>query len=147
MQCLRKKEYYVDNKKQILLVLLQQFFQAVIASCRREVQVNFVYMFIRFIILSSTYDFPLSFFCLSNMCYCKLATKIFSKKIRVLKKSCLHSTCSTVMAKNFKRIHVKEFLFTEITVLECATLPNNELLHRHFPTFLNTIVDWYITTV
>ena len=77
----------------------------------------------------------------------ELATKIFSKKIRVLKKACLHSTCSTVMAKNFKRIHVKEFLFTEITVLECATLPNNELLHRHFPMFLNTIVDWYITTV
>ena len=46
------------------------------------------------------------------------------------------------MSKKFKRIPVEEFLFSEITVLESATLPN-ELLHSHFPKFLITIIEWY----
>ena len=75
------------------------------------------------------------------------ATKMFSKKIGVLKKACLHINCSTVVTKKFKRIPVEEFLFSEITVLERATLPNNELLHIHFPMFLIAIVEWYTTMV
>ena len=107
------------------------------------VEMSFIYIFIRFIVLSSTYDFPLSFCCLINMCYCNKRTfhqNIFWK-ISVLKKACLCSSCSTVRTKKFKRIHVEEFLFSEITVLERATLLDNEVLHRHFPTFL--IVQWY----
>ena len=30
---------------------------------------------------------------------------------------------------------------SEITVLECATLLDNELIHRYFPTFLIVIVE------
>ena len=64
----------------------------------------------------------------------------------VLKKAYLHSCRSTVVTKKFKRIPVEEFFFSEITVLESATLPN-ELLHSHFPKFLMTIVEWYIIMV
>ena len=51
-------------------------------------------------------------------------------------KALLCSSCSTIKTKIFKRITVEQFLFGEITVLQLATLPDNELLHRHFPTFL-----------
>ena len=60
-----------------------------------------------------------------------------------MKKAYLRSSCSTVVTKKFKRVSVEEFLFSEITVLEPATLPN-ELFHSHFPKFLITIVEWYI---
>ena len=62
-----------------------------------------------------------------------------------MKKAYLHSSCSTVVTKKFKRISVEEFLFSEITVLEPA-LPN-ELFHSHFPKFLITIVEWYIIMI
>ena len=65
----------------------------------------------------------------------ELVTIIFFKRICVLKKAFLQSSCSTVVTKKFKRIHGEEF--SEIAVLEPATLPNNELLHRYFPTFFN----------
>ena len=103
------------------------------------------YIFIRFIVLSSTYYFPLSFYCLINMCYCNKRTfhqNIF-QKINVLKKACLYSSCSTVGTKKFKRIPLEEFLFNEITVLGHATLLDNELLHKYLPTFLIVIVKWY----
>ena len=38
-------------------------------------------------------------------------------------------------------IPVEEFLFSEITVLECTTLLDNELIHRYFPSFLIVIVN------
>ena len=82
------------------------------------------------------------------MCYCNIRTShqnMFSK-ISVLKKAYLHSSCSTVVTKKFKRMPVKEFFFSETTVLEPATLPN-ELLHSHIPKFLITIVEWYIIMV
>ena len=60
-----------------------------------------------------------------------------------MKKACLCSSCFTAGTKKFKRIPAEEFLFSEITVLERATLLDNELLHRHFPTFLIVIVEWY----
>ena len=103
------------------------------------VEMSFIYIFIRFIVLSSTYDFPLSFCCLINMCYCNNRTfhQIFFSKLSVLKKACLCSNCSTVRTKKFKRIPVEEFLFSEITNLERATLLDNELLHRYFPNVLN----------
>ena len=56
-------------------------------------------------------------------------------------KAYLHSSCSTFVTKKFKRISVEEFLFSDITVLEPATLPN-ELFHSHSPKFLITIVEW-----
>lgn len=71
----------------------------------------------------------------------ELVTIIFSKRICVLKKAFLQSSCSTVVTKKFKRIHGEEF--SEIAVLEPATLPNNELLHSHFSNFLITNVEWY----
>ena len=63
-----------------------------------------------------------------------------------MKKAYLHSSCSTVVTKKFKRISVEDFLFSEITVLEPATLPN-ELFHSHFPKLLITIVEWYIIMI
>ena len=33
---------------------------------------------------------------------------------------------------------MEEFFFSEITVLECVTLLDNEIIHRYFPTFLIT---------
>ena len=38
---------------------------------------------------------------------------------------------------------MEEFHFSEIIVLECATLLDKELLHRYFPTFLIVIVGHY----
>ena len=58
-------------------------------------------------------------------------------------KACLCSSYSTLRTKIFKRIIVEEFLFSKITVLELATLPDNELLHRHSPAFLIAIIEWY----
>ena len=60
-----------------------------------------------------------------------------------MKKACFYSSCSTVGTKKFKMIPMEEMLFSQITVLEWVTLPDNELLHRHFLTFLIAIVEWY----
>ena len=77
--------------------------------------------------------------------YCaitELATKICSKKVSVLKKAYLHSSCSTIATNKFKRVPVEEFFFSEMTVLEpLANNANNELLYSHFPKILITIVE------
>ena len=126
--------------------MLQQSFQAVIAWKWVELWRGELWrrVFISLSDLLFCY-FPLSFYRLINMCYCNKRTfhqNIF-QKINVLKKASLCSSCSTVGTKKFKRIPVEEFLFSEITVLECATLLDNELIHRYFPTFLIVIVEWY----
>ena len=36
---------------------------------------------------------------------------------------------------------MEEFLFSKITVLEHATLPEDVLIHRHFPTLLIAIIE------
>ena len=64
-----------------------------------------------------------------------------------MKKDCLCNSYSTVVTKKFKMILVEEYLYSKIAVLDPVTLPNNELLHRYFPTFLIAVVEWYFLMV
>ena len=80
------------------------------------------------------------------MCYCN-NTLPPKDVLSVLKKAFLHSSCSALVIKKFKKIRVKEFNFSEIVVLNPLTLPNNELFDSHFSKFLIAIVEWYIIMV
>ena len=76
----------------------------------------------------------------------QVITGRWSKKIIILEKVFLHSSCSELVIKNFK-LPVKKFHLSVIIVLHAATLLNKELFHNHFSKILITIVKWYIIMV